>query len=64
MFPLAILILAIAGSCKNKTILKVAIGVFSGGVGDEVLEYGGHDWFALGAGFFLIGHIFYNVAIM
>ena len=41
------------------------LAVVFGALGDLILEYdwGGDNYFQIGASSFLIGHIFYNIAI-
>lgn len=42
---------------------RVIVGIFFGGVGDVVLDER-KDMFPIGAGFFLLGHILYNISII
>ncbi len=42
---------------------RVIVGIFFGGVGDVVLDER-KDMFLIGAGFFLLGHILYNISII
>jgi len=59
VLPLIILLILLFPLRATPHILKVIIGIIFGGAGDLVLEHGGSDFFALGAGFFLIGHVCY-----
>lgn len=57
---IVVLFLILRGPRGNHTGI-VAVGLVFGMLGDLVLEHGGDDLFALGAGLFLVNHILYNL---
>lgn len=65
VFPLVMLILLILPEQRETNSIKIISGIIFGMAGDLVLEYGGHHslLFSVGAGFFLMGHIFYNFSM-
>jgi uncharacterized membrane protein YhhN len=59
--PLLIVIVMLLSEGRWEQTGLIVAGLVFGVMGDLVLEHGGDDLFALGAGFFLVNHIFYNV---